>query len=160
MNLSVDLLDRLTRDEIGVLAHADVRGAYIDIAAVAQGAGVSFSFVESTLIHLARRGIIAVEIDIGGWIAWFTREPGPDTRERLIAHSTPPAISLGAAPWPVISQSVRWEVFEADDYTCRRCGVRRDLTVDHVVARVNGGGDDRGNLQTLCRTCNSRKGSK
>ncbi len=31
------------------------------------------------------------------------------------------------------------------------------LTVDHVVPRSVGGGDERSNLQVLCRVCNSAK---
>lgn len=33
------------------------------------------------------------------------------------------------------------------------------LTVDHIVAKANGGTDELSNLRVLCRECNSRKGS-
>ena len=42
---------------------------------------------------------------------------------------------------------------------CARCGSTTDLTADHLVARALGGTIADG-LQTLCRTCNSRKGSR
>ena len=54
----------------------------------------------------------------------------------------------------------RWAIFERDDFRCLRCGTRRRLTIDHVVARINGGGDGMCNWQTLCHRCNSRKGRK
>jgi len=54
----------------------------------------------------------------------------------------------------------RREVFEADNWVCRDCGSDFDLTIDHIVARVRGGTNARGNLQTLCRACNSRKGAR
>ena len=51
-------------------------------------------------------------------------------------------------------------IFDRDGWTCQTCGTNRYLTVDHIIARVNGGTDDPANLQTLCMTCNSRKGAK
>ena len=44
---------------------------------------------------------------------------------------------------------------------CNGCKVLfpfRNLTVDHVVPRARGGGDDLSNLQLLCGACNSMKG--
>lgn len=48
--------------------------------------------------------------------------------------------------------------FRRDEWTCRGCGsVGGDLTVDHVIPVSKGGTNDDGNLQTMCRSCNSRK---
>lgn len=49
---------------------------------------------------------------------------------------------------------------DRDGEYCRYCGATHDLTVDHILAIANGGGDDLGNLQLLCRPCNSRKGAR
>jgi hypothetical protein len=54
----------------------------------------------------------------------------------------------------------RREVYERDGWACRHCGGTDDLTLDHVVPRSRGGGDEIENLQTLCRPCNSRKGTR
>jgi 5-methylcytosine-specific restriction endonuclease McrA len=56
--------------------------------------------------------------------------------------------------------ALRRRVFERDGHLCRSCQSAELLTVDHVVAVINGGTDDIDNLQTLCRTCNSSKGRK
>lgn len=42
---------------------------------------------------------------------------------------------------------------------CLCCGSRKKLTIDHVVPISQGGTDDIENLQLLCRSCNSRKGT-
>ena len=42
---------------------------------------------------------------------------------------------------------------------CAYCGATEDLTCDHVRPRALGGTAE-GPLQTLCRTCNSRKGAR
>lgn len=55
---------------------------------------------------------------------------------------------------------LRWEVWERDDFRCRVCGVRRFLTIDHVIPRSSGGSMEADNLQTLCEQCNSRKGDR
>lgn len=72
-----------------------------------------------------------------------------------------------AAPAPPrrktpIPQELRWAVFERDGFTCRTpgCGSRRFLQADHVVAESRGGPTTLDNLQTLCRSCNARKGAR
>lgn len=59
-----------------------------------------------------------------------------------------------------IPGALRTEVYERDGYACVSCGVRRDLSVDHIVAESRGGLTCIENLQTMCRPCNSRKGVK
>ena len=49
---------------------------------------------------------------------------------------------------------------DRDGERCRHCGATQNLTIDHVVAIINGGGNDLANLQLLCRSCNSRKGAR
>jgi 5-methylcytosine-specific restriction endonuclease McrA len=51
-------------------------------------------------------------------------------------------------------------VAERDGEFCRRCQTTSNLTIDHVKALFNGGTNDPGNLQLLCRSCNSRKHKK
>lgn len=54
----------------------------------------------------------------------------------------------------------RKRVLDRDGRKCRTCGTSDDLTVDHIVSVALGGGADMSNLQSLCRTCNSRKGAR
>jgi hypothetical protein len=60
----------------------------------------------------------------------------------------------------VISETVRWTVFERDGFACKACGSHLRLTIDHIIPQSLGGSDDASNLETLCRGCNSRKGNK
>jgi 5-methylcytosine-specific restriction endonuclease McrA len=59
-----------------------------------------------------------------------------------------------------IPSDLRWRVWERDNFTCLHCGSRRDLTADHFVPESRGGLMTFENLQTLCRTCNCRKGAR
>lgn len=59
-----------------------------------------------------------------------------------------------------IPADVRWAVWERDNFTCKHCGSRRNLTVDHIYPEVLGGEATVENCQTLCKPCNSRKGYK
>lgn len=60
----------------------------------------------------------------------------------------------------IAKPSVRKRIFKRDGHRCLHCGNTKSLSVDHVVAVSNGGGNEDENLQTLCRSCNSSKGTK
>lgn len=60
----------------------------------------------------------------------------------------------------VIPHHLRQAVYERDLYRCRHCGTHLDLTIDHVIAESLGGPTTFENLQTLCRPCNSMKGTR
>lgn len=51
-------------------------------------------------------------------------------------------------------------ILTRDANKCSQCSSVKNLTIDHIVPIKHGGGDDIENLQTLCRPCNSKKGSK
>ena len=59
-----------------------------------------------------------------------------------------------------LSTTKSLEVFARDDYRCVCCGTRENLSVDHIHPVSKGGTNDMDNLQTLCRSCNSKKGVK
>lgn len=59
-----------------------------------------------------------------------------------------------------IPESLRWRVWERGDFTCQHCGSRRRLSIGHILAESKGGALDMDNLQTLCVSCNSRKGAR
>lgn len=58
-----------------------------------------------------------------------------------------------------IPQLLRTQVFERDLYRCVQCATHLNLTVDHIEPESKGGTLELDNLQTLCRSCNSKKGS-
>ena len=60
----------------------------------------------------------------------------------------------------VISEKLRWRVFARDGYACKACGSGEMLRADHVIPESKGGPTEFDNLQTLCHTCNSRKGNR
>lgn len=56
-----------------------------------------------------------------------------------------------------VPSKLRWDVWERDDFTCTYCGLRRDLTVDHVIPESRGGPTVLENLTTACWPCNRSK---
>jgi hypothetical protein len=68
-------------------------------------------------------------------------------------------ISEGWEP-EIVTAEVRREAFESDGDQCRACGATDQLTVDHIWPQEWWGTNNRINLQTLCRPCNSRKGAR
>lgn len=58
---------------------------------------------------------------------------------------------------PVISDKLRQEVYERDQWRCRRCGSQDGLQIDHIQPHSKGGVNSLENLQTLCKSCNLSK---
>lgn len=59
-----------------------------------------------------------------------------------------------------IPDAVRLAVYERDGWRCLHCGTTSHLSLDHIYPYSLGGEDTLDNLQTLCRPCNSRKGTR
>ena len=59
-----------------------------------------------------------------------------------------------------LAASLRWAIFKRDGYRCLECFSDVDLTIDHIHPVSKGGLDNEYNLRTLCRSCNSQKGTK
>lgn len=59
-----------------------------------------------------------------------------------------------------IPEKLREKIYARDGYKCKHCGKTENLTMDHVRAFSKGGRATEKNLQTLCQSCNSRKGAR
>jgi len=57
-------------------------------------------------------------------------------------------------------KDIRKLIFERDGKICKPCGATKKLTLDHIIPVARGGEDTLGNMQVLCRSCNSKKGTK
>lgn len=60
----------------------------------------------------------------------------------------------------LIPESLRNKVLDRDGNKCLLCGCTEYLQMDHIVPFSRGGRTVEGNLQTLCKTCNSKKRAK
>ena len=57
----------------------------------------------------------------------------------------------------------RKNIITRDSCTCQYCGAESppsELTIDHIVPRVQGGADQWTNMVTSCRGCNMKKGGR
>jgi 5-methylcytosine-specific restriction protein A len=54
-------------------------------------------------------------------------------------------------------KKIRTWLFNRDRWRCLSCASSKHLQVDHIVPVGKGGENRLSNLQTLCRSCNSRK---
>lgn len=81
---------------------------------------------------------------------------GKDLRKILLKAFAPRVV----VKKEIIPADVRWAVWERDNFTCQRCGVRKHLSVDHIHPESKGGKATVENCQTLCRSCNSKKGNR
>jgi hypothetical protein len=81
--------------------------------------------------------------------------PSAASRFEEAAHARP-SIDDGKIPKDVFEL-----VMNRDGRHCQDCGATDDLTIDHKITPWSEGGTstDPKNLQVLCRSCNSRKGT-
>ena len=56
-------------------------------------------------------------------------------------------------------KKIRLFIFNRDKQ-CLCCGDTKNLTIDHIIPVNKGGENILSNLQTLCKSCNSRKSDK
>lgn len=62
-----------------------------------------------------------------------------------------------------VTKAERLARYLRDDFTCGYCGLKmngkawKELTLDHLQARVTGGSDEATNTVTACRRCNSAR---
>lgn len=54
----------------------------------------------------------------------------------------------------------RRNIMRRDNHTCQYCGIKSDLTLDHILPRSRGGRDSWENLATACNRCNVKKGNR
>ena len=54
----------------------------------------------------------------------------------------------------------RIRIYKRDKYECTYCGATKVLTLDHVIPKSRGGGNEWTNLVTSCFKCNLKKGNR
>lgn len=58
-----------------------------------------------------------------------------------------------------IGRQYREWILRRDNYECVACGSEDRITPDHIIPKSHGGRSTPDNLQTLCCSCNSKKGA-
>jgi len=85
-----------------------------------------------------------------GWEKYIGKPPIPPER--------PASLKLFVkTPIPTL---LRMQVLVRDGSKCVRCGSTERLHADHIIPEKRGGPTTLENLQTLCGSCNSKKGAK
>lgn len=85
------------------------------------------------------------ELKVEGMRQWRKRHP----EQSRLMHRI--AAQLRRTP------GLRASIFARDGHRCLACGATANLVIDHILPVLRGGTNDPVNLQTLCRSCNSKK---
>jgi len=86
--------------------------------------------------------------------------------ERIVRSPTfemklPSVVSLKTYVRPTrTSAFTRFNVFLRDRFECQYCGIRDDLTFDHLIPRSRGGKTTWDNVVAACAPCNLLKGGR
>lgn len=87
-------------------------------------------------------------------------------RERIYLDATPDERAKPLklrTPRYKVTNKIRFEIFNRDNFTCRYCGrssPQVQLEVDHVHPIALGGSNELSNLATACTECNSGKSDR
>ena len=57
-------------------------------------------------------------------------------------------------------KKIREFIFKRDNYRCLCCDSNKKLSIDHIIPVNKNGKNKISNLQTLCKSCNSKKSDK
>jgi 5-methylcytosine-specific restriction endonuclease McrA len=104
-------------------------------------------------VRLILRGAVYV-IDV--------HSPAVHVRSPSLVIELPVSVALREyvhIPFKPYTRVTRDAVLRRDGHTCLYCGGRAD-TVDHVLPRCRGGGDNWFNLVGACQPCNGNKGDR
>jgi hypothetical protein len=126
---------------------------WIDLQQHADFCGVSVSDIEDAVERLVDDGFLSRNGEDKYWLTNFLPFGCVRTPQGIVEAPNPRPAYVKKQ----ISQGLRMRVFERDGFTCKVCGVKEKLTVDHIHPEAKGGTLEFGNLQTLCKPCNSRK---
>lgn len=117
-----------------------------------KGVGLSKPTIINNLKSLVNKGILIVDDSANSdgrlWgINWNFKYPDLEISE----------------PYKPIPNIIRQRILERDRWTCQNpycLNTDSPLTIDHIFPRSMGGSDVLDNLQVLCKSCNSSKGTK
>lgn len=104
-----------------------------------------------TLVYLAKAEVLEA-YDV------VLRSPSTEMQMPAVIRMT-----RGKRHQPKTVRFSRTTVLVRDRFACQYCGrvgTRRDMTLDHVVPRTQGGKTTWENLTTACSPCNAKKGGR
>lgn len=104
------------------------------------------------------RDIDEFDREVAELFSYFSQKMNEFIGDEEVGHP------VGEAKRTSLSNSIRFDVMQRDDFACQLCGKTREdgvkLEVDHKVPVSKGGSDRMENLWTLCNICNSGKSNK
>jgi 5-methylcytosine-specific restriction protein A len=84
--------------------------------------------------------------------------------QAVIAGNKHPRLSYNTARIEankaISDKELRRYIIGRDKGRCLHCGSSSRLSIDHIVPVIAGGSNDLSNLQTLCLSCNAKKGAR
>lgn len=120
------------------------------------------------MLYLGIARALDREYRLFDFLSWsmVTAELGDDTigavRRRIVIPRVVVLLAFERVPRGRVRFS-RHNIFSRDDHTCQYCQrrmPRRQLNLDHVIPRSQGGGSNWRNVVTSCVPCNIRKGGR
>jgi len=118
--------------------------------------------VEAMLDQLKAKGFIS-RYEVKGFryieVCNFIKHQDPHYREKA-SEIPPPPGRHNLIVARQVTRTQRRRIIARDGGKCVNCGATDHLCVDHIVPVTRGGSSDDSNLQTLCWSCNTKKGNK
>jgi hypothetical protein len=121
--------------------------------------GVAFMYARClSLSNKNKRKIIDTLVEVGWWIETGDSYLIPETQyfkySNCLSHSAKLTRQMFAN-----KRNYAWKKLAEKGVYCAKCGSTENIEIDHIIPIMKGGDNDITNLQFLCRSCNSKKGT-
>jgi len=134
---------------------------------IAEASGLPLDAIKKIMTKFEESGLISsrVGVDNAGYIltaANYLRSQNLEivVDEQGFIITQAPQVNLSLSAINELTLKQKYTIFNRDKFKCLSCYSVENLQLNHIIPLSNGGSNSKENLQTLCHSCDFKKGEQ